>query len=399
MTITLLLDLDDTLLDTNMEAFAPAYFQALSAALAGEVAPEVMLPALMDGTRAMLANTDPARTLRQVFEARFFPLVGGKRAELDARIEQFYDRDFPLLQRVTRPRPHAVEFVEWAIAAGHRLVIATNPVFPLKAVHHRMRWAGLPPEQFDFALVSSYEDFHFTKENVAFFPELLAQLGWPEEPAVMVGNDPDMDLLPAQKAGLPVFWVQMGTQDGHPNLPRGSFADLRRWLEAARLDDLKPAFHAPPSMLALLRSVPAALSSLTSAASLEAWRERPKPGEWCLTEIACHLRDAELEINLTRIRKVLAEENPFLAAVASDGWVQERAYASQDGPAALAGFVEARKQSLALLERAADPWSRPARHAVFGPTTLRELLSIVIEHDRAHVQQMHAVLPQAPRAS
>ena len=30
MPITLLLDLDDTLLNTNMDAFIPAYFQALS---------------------------------------------------------------------------------------------------------------------------------------------------------------------------------------------------------------------------------------------------------------------------------------------------------------------------------------------------------------------------------
>jgi len=30
MTLTLLLDLDDTLLNTNLEAFVPAYFKALS---------------------------------------------------------------------------------------------------------------------------------------------------------------------------------------------------------------------------------------------------------------------------------------------------------------------------------------------------------------------------------
>ena len=67
MPITLLLDLDDTLLDTNMDAFIPAYFQALSGMLADLVAPEVMLPALTGGTKAMLTNLDPALTLREVF--------------------------------------------------------------------------------------------------------------------------------------------------------------------------------------------------------------------------------------------------------------------------------------------------------------------------------------------
>jgi hypothetical protein len=86
MPITLLLDLDDTLLNTNMEAFIPAYFQTLSCALADEVAPEVMLPALMGGTKAMLANKDPALTLREVFDAYFFPKLGMDRSILQGRL-------------------------------------------------------------------------------------------------------------------------------------------------------------------------------------------------------------------------------------------------------------------------------------------------------------------------
>jgi len=394
MTITLLLDLDDTLLDTNMEAFAPAYFRALSAALAADVAPETMLPALMGGTRAMMVNTDPAQTLRQVFDAFFYPTLGLERTNLQDRIDLFYDQDFPALQHVTRPRPQAVDFVEWAFAAGHRPVVATNPLFPLKAVHHRMRWAGIPPEKYRFALVSSYETFHFTKETIAYFPELLAQLGWPDEPAVMIGNDLAMDLLPARKAGLPVFWLGEGQDESHPDIPRGSFSDLRAWLEAADPDQLQPAFQTPESIVSLLRSTPAALATLTAGLPPKAWLERPAPGEWCLTEILCHLRDVETETNLARIRKVLQEDNPFLPSVVSDKWGEERNYAGQDGPAALREFTEARKQSLALLEGTGEVWSRTARHAIFGPTALQELVSIVGGHDRAHIQQVRAAIRQ-----
>ena len=45
MSLTLLLDLDDTLLDTNLEAFMPAYFQALAQHLANHTAPNTMLRA------------------------------------------------------------------------------------------------------------------------------------------------------------------------------------------------------------------------------------------------------------------------------------------------------------------------------------------------------------------
>ena len=88
------------------------------------------------------------------------------------------------------------------------MAIATNPLFPLKAIQHRLRWAGLPPEKYPFALVTSYETLHFTKETVAYYPEMLDQLGWPDDPAIMVGDDIEREVKPTQAAGMPVFWVR-----------------------------------------------------------------------------------------------------------------------------------------------------------------------------------------------
>jgi FMN phosphatase YigB (HAD superfamily) len=386
-TTTLLLDLDDTLLDTNVDEFVPAYFKALSEALADLVPPEVMLPALMSGTKAMMANRDPARTLQEVFDAVFFPRLGTERAALQARIDEFYETGFPKLQGVTRTRPEAVAFVDWALAAGYRLAVATNPFFPLRAVQHRLHWAGLPVDRYDFALVSSYETFHFTKENVAYFPELLGQLGWPDAPAVMVGNDLQMDLLPARQAGLPVFWAGGQEQPGE-DLPHGSLSELRTWLERTDPASLMPALDAPAAILACMTATPAVLDALTRPLPTEAWKCNPESGEWCLTEIFCHLRDVEREVNRPRLTRILAEDNPFLTAAVSDAWVSERQYARQDGRAALAEFISARKEALDLLAPLKDEWWRPARHAIFGPTTLKEQSSILAGHDRAHIQQV-----------
>lgn len=390
--ITLLLDLDDTLLDTNIQAFIPAYFSALAGALAQDVPPEAMLPALMGGTKAMMQNEDPAHTLRQVFDAHFFPKLGLEPEALQEKIERFYDETFPGLRRAASQRPEAVEFVRWAFSAGHRVAVATNPYFPLKAVHHRMRWAGLPPEEYPFALVSSYETFHFTKEVSAYFPEFLARMGWPEGAAVMVGNDLDMDLLPARKAGLPVFWVRDGRDEAHPDIPQGSFADLRAWLETSDPASLTPDFSTPDSIVNLLRSTPAALAALTTALPPEAWSRKPAPGEWNLTEILCHLRDVDAEVNLPRAQRLLAEENPFLPGVVSDAWAAERGYSQQDGPRALSDFLQTRRRLVGLLNGDPASWSRPARHAIFGPTSLLELAGFMAAHDRAHVQQVWKLL-------
>ncbi len=389
MPITLLLDLDDTLLNTNMDAFIPAYFQALSAALADQVDPEVMLPALMGGTKAMLVNKDPARTLREVFDEYFFSKLNMERTNLRRRIDQFYDDVFPKLGSLTTPIPEAIRLVDWAFEQGHRVIIATNPLFPLKAIQHRLRWAGLPPEKYPFELVTSYENMHFTKEMVAYYPEVLAQLGWPDDPVVMVGDDIEREVKPTQAAGMPVFLVRKHGEvlTDPAGIPQGPLESFPAWLEKTDPESNHFSFKGSSALLANLRSSPAALATLTSSLPQKAWTESTAPGEWCLTEIICHLRDVEREVNLARIHKVLDEENPFLVGEVTDVWVKERRCAEQDGRQALGDFVDARKETLGLLDGLQAEWSRTARHAIFGPSTLQELVGIVAGHDRVHIQQ------------
>ncbi len=395
MPITLLLDLDDTLLNTNMDAFIPAYSQALSRALADVVSPELMLPALMQGIKAMLVNMDPALTLQEAFDAHFFPILNLDRPFLQGRIDRFYDEEFPKLGSLTTPIPEAIRLVDWAFEQGQRVVIATNPLFPLKAIQHRLRWAGLPPEKYPFALVTSYETFHFTKETVAYYPEILAQLGWPDDPAVMVGDDIEREVKPTRAAGLPVFWARKnGEVSAEPaGVPQGSLGSFRLWLEKIDPAALKVSFESSTALLANLRSTPAALATLISSLPSQAWTRPPAPGEWCLTEIVCHLRDVEREVNLPRIHKVLDEENPFLVGQVTDVWVKERRYIDQNGLQALADFTAARKEALGLLDGLGAAWSRPSRHNLFGPTTLQELVGFVAGHDRAHIQQVWKTMP------
>lgn len=389
MPITLLLDLDDTLLDTKMDAFIPAYFKALSGALADIVAPELMLPALMGGTKAMMDNTDPALSLREVFNGYFFSKLDVERIDLQERIDRFYNEVFPKLGSLTHQIPEAIRLVDWAFAQGHRVVIATNPLFPLRAIQHRLRWAGLPPEKYSFALVTSYETFHFTKETVAYYPEVMAQIGWPEDPAIMVGDDIEREVKPTQAAGLPVFWVRKSDEVSDPeSVPQGRLVSLRSWLKKTDPETLKLTFNTPQALLACMRSTPAALATLTASLAPETWSRQPASTEWNLTEIICHLRDVEREVNLPRIRKVLAEENPFLVGEVTDVWVKERQSAEQDGRQALVEFTAARKEVLGLMNDLGTEWSRAARHAIFGPTTLQELVGFQAAHDRAHIQQV-----------
>ena len=132
---------------------------------------------------------------------------------------------------------------------------------------------------------------------------------------------------------------------------------------------------------------------MTANLSVEAWKQRPQDDDWSLTEIACHMRDVEREINLPRLQKIMQEDTPFIPGVDSDVWAAERKYQTQDGITALQDFVGVRMETLDLLASLSpEDWQRPVQHAIFGPTDLREIASFMAGHDRLHIRQTHALL-------
>jgi FMN phosphatase YigB (HAD superfamily) len=387
MSLTLLLDLDDTLLDTNLDAFMRAYFQALSGHLAKHSAPSTMLRALIEGMNLMNESEDPTRTLEEIFDADFYEKLGFSKAELIQVIDEFYEEVFPTLAQHTRRRPDALPLIDWADSRGYRIAIATDPLFPRKATYHRLRWAGFAPERFE--LISTFEHFHFTKTHPAYFAEVLGRLGWPEGPVVMVGNDPARDLLPAHQLGLKTFFVD-GQSESSPGFEtaRGELADLRPWLESITLSTLEPSFKSRDAVLAIMVSTPAVLHSLSAALTEEQWKHEPTHDDWALNEIVCHLADTEREVHQIQLNLMIEREGAFIPRPDSGVWASEREYLNINGRKALLEFAQARIENIKTLKALDEEiWSRSARHAIFGPTNFLEVTSFMADHDRLHVQQ------------
>jgi FMN phosphatase YigB (HAD superfamily) len=404
MSSTILFDLDDTLLLSNMDTFLPAYLKALASHLHHRFQGDQLIQRLLYATQKMVENNLPDRTLEQVFDAHFYPALGVRREEVQAEIDTFYAEIFPTLKPLTAPRPEAVRLVEAAIRRGSRLVIATSPIFPRTAILQRLSWAGLPAEDYPFELITAYETFHFAKPNPAYYSEVLAQIGWPSGPVVMIGNDPVNDAAPSRQVGLFTYLLSDVVSDDTAVHGTGRLTDVLAWLD--RVESLPTPAEAnfPAALLPTLRSTPAALGTLTAGLTPDLWAAHPLPGEWCLTEILCHLRDVSAEVDLPRIQRVLTAENPFLAAMDTDPLAEQRCYAAQDGLEALANFTQSRLQLLDLLQTLSpSEWERPARHAIFGPTHLRELVSFIATHDRVHIQQsrstIEAALQNSPSAA
>lgn len=391
-----LFDLDDTLLSNDMDRFLPAYLQLLSHELAAVVPPDRLVPELMRGTSAMLANRDPEKTLQQAFAEVFFPAVGAGEQTLTPHFEAFYRGRFEELKALTRPRPEAPAAVASVGSAGLLAGVATNPVMPAIAVAARLRWADLPLDSSPFALVASYEHLHFAKPDPAFFVEMSARLGVSPAEAAMVGNSLADDIEPAARLGMPSFLV--GGRAA-PAWAGGSLGEVPAWVRSLDTAPRDPA-EDWGALEARLRGDLAALRTLCIRRTPDDWSSAGPDGGWSATEIVCHLRDFECEINLPRLEAVLAQDNPFLPSMDPDQWAGPRDYRSQSGADALRDFTAARRDVIACLQALdEDGWQRPARHALLGPTRLHELMRIAAEHDVLHLRQLLALPGSAGRTA
>lgn len=78
---------------------------------------------------------------------------------------------------------------------GLRLVLATNPIFPLNVQMKRLAWAGL--EHLPFNLVTHIENMSFCKPRIEYYLEICQKIKEPPEACLMVGNDPVNDMVAA----------------------------------------------------------------------------------------------------------------------------------------------------------------------------------------------------------
>jgi HAD superfamily hydrolase (TIGR01549 family) len=220
-----------------METFLPKYLQALTARVAHLIPPHRFVEQLMSSTEAMTRNTDPTRTNREVFIEDFFSKVGRPLEVLMPIFEDFYARDFSQLRIYTRTRPEARAIMGEVFAQGYAVVIATSPVFPSTAIEQRLEWAEV--RDFDYALITSYENMHACKPHPAYYREILDKTGCRAEECLMVGNSFEDDIAPAMELGIRSFWVT----DPKPDVTKstlqadlqGTLADFGRLVEGGRL--------------------------------------------------------------------------------------------------------------------------------------------------------------------
>ena len=232
---TILLDLDNTLLGNDMTTFLPAYFTALQKRM-GYLVPGRNLPDLMmTAVQHIRAVQKPTSTHFIAFMREFSRLVGRPVETVQRELDIFYQEDYPALQKYTQYRPEARPIVEYLLAEGYCLVIATNPLFPAKAIEQRLAWADLV--DLPFAHVTHMENSYFSKPNLNYYQDILTTIHCTPELTWMVGDDPINDIVPARTLGFKTWWIsnQTNLNTGVECDQQGNLATFWQWLQAGGL--------------------------------------------------------------------------------------------------------------------------------------------------------------------
>lgn len=119
--------------------------------------------------------------------------------------------------------------------------------------------------------------------------------------------------------------------------------------------------------------------------------ERPNEDDWCLKEIAAHLRDNE-ELAVKQIGAFIEQRSRPLPAWDVDILPQERDYRASDVDEILSELRMLRRQTTHLLWSISErEWRSEAEHPYRGPVTLEDIARELARHDLEHLWQVRRV--------
>ena len=123
----------------------------------------------------------------------------------------------------------------------------------------------------------------------------------------------------------------------------------------------------------------------------DALRWSPGEGEWCLKEIAAHLRDAE-QLALRQMNAIKEGRRGPLPTWDIDLLPAERDYRSADLGDLLTEMRELRQEVTYLLWDVTDSdWQTSGEHPYRGPVSIETLARELAQHDLEHLVEVRRV--------
>lgn len=142
------------------------------------------------------------------------------------------------------------------------------------------------------------------------------------------------------------------------------------------------------NLLERLKTTARDLVSLTSGVSRSRMDARPGPRDWSAAMVLSHLADAELVYGM-RLKLILSEDRPHISPFDENAWVERSARLEEDMKDVLARWRVLREHNVRLLESLDDAeWRRAGVHSQRGELSIRQVVALLAEHDRGHLDQL-----------
>jgi len=196
-----LFDLDNTLILFEEEKFLMGYYPVLSARFAGVFPDGQFAERLMKAT-VVLRDNDGSKINRELFLGAFCDGLKVSSDEVWDRFEQFFSLDFDMFKDAVTATPGAELAFRHVKERGIKIVVATNPIWPLVVQKKRLAWAGLG--DIDVDLITHIDNMSYCKPQLGYFRQICQLINVKPEECLMVGDDPANDMV-AAKAGMKTY--------------------------------------------------------------------------------------------------------------------------------------------------------------------------------------------------
>ena len=373
-----LLDLDNTLLHNPDRQFAQAFLKTLDNHFQLRTPIETVSAYFRQGIQALNSNRDMIHTNTQIMIDIIADTSNTPSDKVQDALLSFYETEYHDLEPYTKPIANTLQLIETLLSQNLDLAIVTNPLYPQAAILERLKWAGLSQFIDQFCIITHADNMHFAKPHPAYYAEVIARIGIEPDEALMIGDSQTNDIQPAEAIGIHTFHIS----------------------EANTLDTvfehmltLDWQYQYPSQPLSSKMIIPqyqgniGALYGLLAEVKDHQWTQRPDPNKWSIQQILYHLQTSETNIQRHRLQRILDEENPFIASSPAPGPNLETC--NNDGFYIARQFRQERLETIALLSNLdINQWQRPARHSIFGLTTLIEMAHFTAQHDRLHINQL-----------
>ena len=229
---TIMFDLDGTLLPMNTEEFRTAYFKSINSFIYANLGDVDFAKHMVYAIEKMYKDRDGSLTNMQKF-TKFFNEVSTIKFDVFKRhVDDYYIKEFDKLATYAQKESLVKMIVSVIKKKGYNLILATNSLFPQKAIEVRLKWAGLDAE--DFLFIANIDNMHYIKPNLEYYKEILGVNDLNEEECLMVGNDVEEDLV-ASELGISTFYLNeygINKNDVRIGCPQGTYIQFYEWAKA-----------------------------------------------------------------------------------------------------------------------------------------------------------------------